>query len=340
MMKLVFFGAGAVGASVGGWIAEKHEEVYFVDKPEIADKLREDGITFYQQGEEKRAVNVKVKVASDISEIEDPDVIVVSVKNYSLDPVASMLKDKVGDLPIIVALQNGVENQKILPKYFSRVLYGVICYNAWLDKPGTVGFQKRGPIVLGALDDEMKFESKMVARVFNKGVETIVTPHIQDAAHSKIIINLTNSLTTLVGHKFREISDPALFQKLLTNLTYEGVQVVKAAGYGECKLGGMPSWMVMEMATKLPPFISKPIFDKNVKKMVVSSMAQDIIQRGGGDSELDTINGRIIELADQFGVDIPYNRAVYKLCKAEFAKPKFEPLDVRDVWAEVSKNIR
>ncbi|HOY62597.1 MAG: 2-dehydropantoate 2-reductase [bacterium ADurb.Bin236] len=340
MMKLVFFGAGAVGASVGGWIAEKHEEVYFVDKPEIVDRLREDGVTFYQQGEEKRAVNVKVKAACDISEIEDPDVVVVSVKNYSLDPVARMLKDKVGDLPIIVALQNGVENQKILPKYFSRVLYGVICYNAWLDKPGTVGFQKRGPIVLGALDDEMKFEAKMVARVFNKGVETIVTPHIQDAAHSKIIINLTNSLTTLVGHKFREISDPALFQKLLTNLTYEGVRVVKAAGYGECKLGGMPSWMVMEMATKLPPFISKPIFDKNVKKMVVSSMAQDIIQRGGGDSELDTINGRIIELADQFGVDIPYNRAVFKMCKAEFAKPKFEPLDVRDVWAEVSKNIR
>jgi ketopantoate reductase len=74
--------------------------------------------------------------------------------------------------------------------------------------------------------------------------------------------------------------------------------------------------------------------------MVMSSMAQDIIQRGGSDSELETINGYFIELADKHGMKVPYNRAIYALCKREFAKPKFEPLDVKEVLEEVEKKIQ
>ena len=73
--------------------------------------------------------------------------------------------------------------------------------------------------------------------------------------------------------------------------------------------------------------------------MVMSSMAQDIIQRGGHDSELETINGYIVRLAEKNGVTIPYNKSIYEICKREFAKPAFAPLDVKDVWKEVSARI-
>jgi len=73
--------------------------------------------------------------------------------------------------------------------------------------------------------------------------------------------------------------------------------------------------------------------------MVVSSMAQDIIQRGGSDSELESINGYTLELADAHGVDAPYNRTVYELCREKFARPEFQPMDVEEVWKEVSKRL-
>jgi len=180
---------------------------------------------------------------------------------------------------------------------------------------------------------------RTLAEIWGRGVETLITDHLQDSVHCKMVINLTNSLTTLVGHQVREISDRSLFQKLLTNLTYEGVRILKAAGYHESKLGGMPSWLILQVGALLPRAISRPLFEKNIKKMVLSSMAQDILQRRGTESELETINGYLLNLAEVFDVPVPYNRAIYELCKREFAKPDFQPLDVRDVWAEVGKRL-
>lgn len=338
-MKIVFFGAGAIGQSVGGWIAPHHDNVFFLDQGEVARIMKEKGITLFEQNKKDAATHATVKVIDDLREANDADVVVLGVKNYSLDGVAKAVRGVLGDRPIIIAMQNGVENQKILPNYFTKVIYCVIGYNAWFDEKGVVGYQKKGPLVFGTRNNELMDEMKEIAAVFNKGVETVVVDHLQDAAHSKVIINLTNSLTTLIGHGFQPVSDESLFQKLLTNLLYEGTKIARAAGFHECKIGGMPPWMLLKIGAVLPQFLTRGMFRKNAKKMVMSSMAQDIIQRGGHDSEIDTINGYMLGLAERYRVDAPYNKAVYDLCKREFSGKTFTPLDVKEVWAEVSKRL-
>jgi len=336
-LKIVFFGAGAIGSSVGAWLASHYDEVYFLDQGELAQTLREKGITYYPGKKPNDKKNMKVKVISDLSEVPDADVIAVAVKTYSLEAVSRIIKDKMGDRPIIIGMQNGTDNQKILSRYFSKVIYCVICYNAWLDAPGEVGYEKQGPLLFGTINNELMDEMKQVAKVFNLGVKTVVVDHLQDAVHSKLIYNLNNSLSTLLGHKFRPIPDRKLFQKLISNTTYEGMKIVKAAGFRECRIGDYPSWLLLAASVRLPYFITHPLFEMNVKKMVVLSMAQDIIQRGGRDSEIETLTGYILSLADKYGVQAPYNRAVYELCKVEFAKPKFTPLDAEVIWKKVQE---
>ena len=336
-LKLVFLGAGVVGGSVGAWVAEHHDNVFFLDQGPVAKALKERGITTYPGESPASKTTVAVKVIDDLNDALDADVVVIGVKNYSLDAVARMVQSKMGDRPIIVAMQNGLDNQRMLPAYFSKVIYCVVSYNAWIDESGAIGYQKKGPLHFGTLHNELQTEMEDIAAIFNRGVETEITHAIGDAAHCKLVLNLTNSLTTLLGLKFRPIEDRALFQKLLTNLTWEGVRIVKAAGYRESRLGGMPSWGKIWMGANLPRLFTKGLFENNVKKMVVSSMAQDIIQRGGKDSELESINAYILQLAQKHGVRAPYNAAVYELAKREFAKPKFEPLDVGEVWDYVSR---
>lgn len=338
--KILFFGAGAIGGSVAAWVASKHGEVYVYDRGEIARAVKEKGISTYLGGDKAGAENAKVRVIDDISRGGEFDVIVVGVKNYSLDAVSAEIKKHAGDRPIIIGMQNGAENQSILPKYFSKVIYCVIGYNAWIDEPGVIGYQKKGPLIFGTRKNELMDEMKALAAIFSPGVETVVVDHLQDAVHSKIIINLTNSLTTLIGHNVKPVSDEALFQRVLTNLLLEGVKIARAAGYGQCKIGGMPSWGLIWAGAKLPRLITKGMFRRNAKKMVLSSMAQDIIQRGGHDSELETINGYFLKLAEKHNVDAPFNRAVYDLCRREFAKPKFEPMDIREVWDEVARRMK
>jgi 2-dehydropantoate 2-reductase len=339
--KLLIFGAGPVGATVGGWIAAAgHPQVYFLDQGAVAEGMKQHGLTLYQGGAESTTTqSIQAHVIDRLADCCDADVVVLAVKNYSLDTVAGLVKAACGDRPIIVGLQNGVENQTILPKYFSRVLYGVIGYNAWMDAPGKVGYQKRGPVVLGTPDNSLQEELATVAALFGRGVETVVTNHLADVVHSKLVINLTNSVTTLIGHGLRPVSSVALLQRLLSNVLYEGVCVVKAAGFKECKIGGMPPWALLRASATLPQFLTRPLFKKNLAKMVMSSMAQDVIQRKAGDSELETINGYIVRLAEQTGTPAPYNRAIYALCRQEFAKPGFEPMDVKAVWAHVEKHL-
>jgi 2-dehydropantoate 2-reductase len=332
--KVLVFGAGAVGATVGGWLAERYPDVWMVDLPPLVDTINERGLTLYLGGEKQRATKVKVRAVSDLAQAPAPDVLIVAVKTYSLDKVGALLKEKFGDAPLVLALQNGVDNQTILPKYFSKVVYGVVSYNAWIDEPGVVGYQKKGPLVLGTPDNSLGGEARALATLLSRGVETMVTDRFLDAAYSKMVINLTNSLQALIGHPLRPIGNRALFQRVLTHLTWEGVQIVRSAGRRECRLGGMPSWMLMWAAANLPPFLTRGAFEKNVKKMVISSMAQDVLQRGGADSELETLNGHFIRLADRHRLAVPYNRAVYAMCKERFGKG-LPPVDIETVWSAV-----
>ena len=334
-LKIVFVGTGVIGGSIGAWVAPQYDRLYFLDRGDTARALRDNGLTVYPGDRPGQRYTVRVKVIDDLAEVPDADVVMLGVKNYGLDAAAQAVRDRLGDRPVVVGLQNGAENQRVLPRYFSRCAYCVVCYNAWADAPGVIGYQKRGPLVLGTPDNRLRDELADIARVLGLGVETVVTDHLGDAVHGKLVINLTNSLTTLIGHRVRPISDDALFQRLLTNLMWEGVEVVRAAGFGECRLGGMPSWKVIWAGSHLPRAVTRPLFERNVAKMVMSSMAQDILQRGGHESELETINGHILALADQHGVAVPYNRAVYDLCCREFARERFEPLDVTEVWAAV-----
>jgi 2-dehydropantoate 2-reductase len=342
--KVLLIGAGAVGSTIATWIAPQHDEFYILDQGDTLEAIRQNGVSAYQQHQEqdKQTANVKiVATLAEAAELMTPDIIILCVKNYSLNGLAKAIYKQFGNDPIIVGLQNGVENQSVLPKVFTKVIYGIISYNAWLDAPGVAGFQKRGPIVIGTTDNSLQTELEMVQDLFSPhlpktGVETIITHHLMDAALSKMIINLTNSFTTLIGFTFKPIADKNIFQTILSQLTYEGVKIVKAAGYKECKLGGMPSWFLIAASAKLPHLITRKLFEKNVSKMVISSMAQDVIQHHSADNELETINGFLMALAEKHNVSAPYNKAVYELCKQEFSKPCFEPMSIEDVWRTIN----
>jgi len=338
-MKVVIIGAGAIGGCLGGWLSEVYGDIYLLDRGEVAKNLKEKGLTLYKQGEKNDKKKIPVKLIDKLSDVNDIDIIAIAVKNYSLEAVARTIKEQVKGDPIILALQNGIANQTILPKHFKRVIFSIIEFNAWFDEPCVIGYQNKGPFVLGTLGNDLQDELKTVSELMGKAVDTITTDRIRDAAYCKMVINLTNSYTTLVGFKYREISSMPLFKKVLSNSMYEGVKIIKAAGVNEFKVGNMPSWGKIKASATLPDFITSGIFKKNLDKMVLSSMAQDILQRKSGTSELDSLLGHFVELADKYKVNAPYNKAVYELCKVEFAKDNFKPLTEEQVWEAVKRKL-
>lgn len=326
--KIVVVGAGAIGAGVAAWTAPSHAETYCFDRPETLAAIKEKGIVHYEGAAGPgRAETVRVKVLEDLSGLGEEDVLLFGVKNYSLDAVAAMAAKATGGRPLAVSMANGLENQEILPRHFRRAAFCVIGYNAWLDAPAVLGWQSRGPLVFGTPDNSLTRELDELVALLSRGCEAIRTDRLLDAARSKLVVNLVNTITTLVGHGYREIRDIASLQRLISKTLYEGVRVVEAAGGREFHVGNMPTWSKIRAAATLPAFLTRGMFRKSLSRMVRSSMSQDVLARGGTETELDSLTGYIVRLAERRGVPAPYNAGLYRIAKAAFAAPGFKPFE-------------
>jgi len=335
--KILFVGPGAVGASVAAWVAESYGPVWIMGRGEGEAALRTGGITTYQfAAPQQTRRTVHVQTIDDPSRLADADIVVLAVKNYSLEAAAGQLRQTLGDRPLVVSLANGVDNQRILPKFFSRVIYGVVGYNARRDAPGVVGYQRKGPLLIGTPDNTLGSELGLVQAILARGCPTHIVGRLQDAVHTKIVINLTNALDALVGRGWRPLSDPAVYQDLLSHTLLEGVRIVRAAGYREYRIPGIPSFALLRLFAFLPGWMLRPIFTRRLQAMEMSSMTQDVALHGAHDTELESITGYMVGLAHEHGVSAPYNRAIYRLGRQLF-HPGFEPLRCEDVLAAVAR---
>ncbi|MBY8985715.1 MAG: ketopantoate reductase family protein [Candidatus Lokiarchaeota archaeon] len=337
-LRVVIYGIGGIGATLGGWLTQKNNNVYLLARGENAKALKSNG-SILKNIVSDSSETIVVKVIEDLNEIANIDVVVITVKNYDVEKVAKDISEKLGDNPIVVGLQNGFENQRILPKYFTKIVYAVVVQSGWVDKPGIFGTRGKGHLTLGTPENKNPEIAEKVAKILTPGIPTITTQEFQDAAHSKLIINLSNATFTLISSELKD--DDSIFKlwNIFMNVYLEGVKVVKAAGYKEYKLKGLPSWDVMEMGKNLEKATAINNFKRNLKYSWFNSMAQDMIHRKKNQSELESLTGYLIQLADSFNIEIPYNRVIYELSEQQFKKKPYQPLPVETIWEEINKNL-
>jgi len=335
--KILFIGPGAIGASVAAWVAESYPSVWMMGHGETQSALRQNGITTYDFADPERTRRtVRVATIDRPSDIGNFDIVVLAVKNYSLEAVARQVQKELGDRPIIVSMANGIDNQRILPKFFSKVIYCVVGYNARRDAPVVVGYQRKGPLLIGTPGNKLGGELRLVQSILARGCPTEIVDRLQDAVHTKIVINLTNALDALLGRGSVPLSNLAAYQQLLSQTLWEGIRIIRAAGYREHRIAGIPPFALLHLVAALPGWMTRPVFKRELRAMRMSSMTQDVVLRGAHDTELESITGYIVGLAAQHGVPAPYNRAIYRLGREKF-HPGFEPLRCEEVLAAVER---
>jgi 2-dehydropantoate 2-reductase len=335
--KILFIGPGAIGGSVAAWVAENYPPTFVMGHGATQAALRQNGLTTYQfDAPEATRRTVRPGIVDRPGDVADAAIVVLAVKNYSLEAVARQVRDDLGDRPIVVSIANGIDNQRILPKLFSKVVYGIAGYNARREAPGVIGYRDKLPLLIGTLDNTLGAELSLVQSVLGRGCPIDIVDRMQDAIHTKIVVNLTNALDALVGRGARPLSNPAIFQRLLTQTLWEGVRTIRAAGRREYRVPGMPSFTLLHLVATLPDWLTRPFFQRRLRAMRMSSMTQDVMQHGARDTELESITGYIVELAAEHGVPVPYNRAILKLGRERF-HPGFEPVSCEEVMTAVER---
>jgi 2-dehydropantoate 2-reductase len=337
-LTIVIYGIGGIGATLGGWLSQNYNNVYLLARGDNAKALKSSGLILKNVVDDNIEI-IKVKVIENLNEIPKADIVVITVKNYDLEGVAKDISDKLGDIPIVVGLQNGFENQRVFPNYFTKIVYAVVVQSGWREEPGIFGTRGTGHLTLGTPDNKNPEITEKVAKILNLGIPTRTTENFHDAAHSKLIINLSNATFTLISSKLKD--DEAIFKlwSVYMNVYLEGVEVVKAAGYKEYELEGLPSWEKTKLRKNLDKTTAINNFKRYFKYSWFNSMAQDMIHRKKNQSELESLTGYLIKLAESLDIEIPYNRTIYELSKEQFKKVPYQPLPVEVVWDEIQKVI-
>lgn len=335
--SIVVVGAGAIGLSLTSWIASQNDNLHLLARGQSVPNIRAQGLRL-RQVSQKTPISIPVKVIESLKEIPPPDIIIITVKNYDLDEVAQTLKHQLKDAqPIIASFQNGTENQQILPKYFSKPIFGVVCYNAWRENPGNVCYVKRGYVVIGATSSKLKPELQKISEALNPGLPCYVTDRFQDAVHCKLAINLINALMALVGFRERDIESEKILVHITTRLLEEGVEVLQAAGFKEHNLGNLPSWSEIRAAVDIPESPANPLYDFIINRVGPTSMTQDVFS-GKTNTELESLSGYMLGLAHRAGVPMPINESIYEIAKEKF-KPGFKPIKEIDLWQMINDRI-
>ena len=335
--RVVVFGTGAIGATVGGWLVEAGTPVTFVARPGTAERLNQEGLRLYPHGHTEERRTIKVTAVSDIAAIQRPDWLVLAVKNYDLEAAARDIRARLQGEPTVIALQNGIENQAVLPKYFARVVYGVMRYNAWRDAANEFGYERRGPILLGVIDPMLVGDRDRAVQLLSAACECRAEERIADAAQCKMVLNLTNSISALVGFGLREIEDYGAFSQSVSRVMYEGMQILRRAGVQEVSMGGGATWRTMTLARYMPAFVKARVLKKGMRDMHITSMGQDVYLTKRGATELESLNGYFLRLAEKVGIDARYNRALYSITKEWLAQPEIRPMHERELWSKLRR---
>ena len=300
--RFAVVGAGPVGSIVAAFLAKGGYDVTLCDVvPSLLEPARDPGIRI--EGTDSLQAKVSRTTTRVDELIEDPpDVVIVAVKATALPLIASTLEGFAAEGRYVVSWQNGVDTERVLAKHLGAafVLRAVVNLGCVPMGPAHVriAFHHR-PHYIQELDPRSQEAAVGISEVLTRcGLDTLRTDQIQDMVWRKAILNACmNPICAVTGKTMAEvINDPILFH-LVDALIKEGVGVARA---NEFRLGA-----------EYYPYCIDYIRNAGHHK---PSMLQDI--EAGRRTEVDYINGKIVEYGAQAGVPTPYNTMIRGLVKA------------------------
>ena len=300
--KFAVIGAGPVGSIVAAFLARGGYDVTLCDVvPALLAPALDPGITL------EGADNFRAKVTRVVTRVDElaadpPDVIIVTVKATALPLLASVLEAFVAEGRYVVSWQNGIDTERVLSQSLGTgpVMRAVVNFGSLLLAPGRiqVAFHHR-PHFLQELDPKSKEAALGICRVLTEcGLDTEHTDQIRNMVWTKAVNNsCMNPVCAVTGKTMSEVINDPILLNLVDCLLKEGVAVARG---NEFTLG--PDFY---------PFCVDYIKDAGHHK---PSMLQDI--EAGRRTEVDFINGKIIEYGARAGIATPYNNTLRALVKA------------------------
>jgi 2-dehydropantoate 2-reductase len=245
----------------------------------------------------------------------------VTVKSHGTEAALNSAADHLGNATVI-SVQNGI-NQSTLRRYVSadRLLMGMTATVIAIEEPGTVVLQRNGPTILGPAAAEVPEDRVLAAaNLLNaSGLDTSVHPNIEGVQYNKLVFNTLGVASSLSALDFlgEAITHSAWRNAVGIPLQQESMDVIARAGIQLSRIpGGADAHRFRRLLRTLNRPVVGPVMQVVVRKFfnprpILFSVQHDL--QKGKRTEIEFINGEIVRMAAERGMDAPLNARVVEL---------------------------
>jgi len=286
--KIFILGAGAVGSSFGAALSRSYDVTLIGGKAHV-EAVNSKGLSV--SGDIDGTFHLKAD--TEIRSIPEKTLGILTTKVQDSARAIEGIKNLLRKDTVILILQNGIGNEEIVRHAAGKevkILRGVLKVAAEFLEPGVVKFWS-GRTIIG----QGETAEEIVEMLNNCGLDAKLSENIDRDVWNKLVVNcVVNPLTAIL-----RVTDGAI---VVDSLKKTRIEVVR-----ECIAVAEAEGVVL--AADLAERIDRTVAGyKNL-----SSMYQDITKRKK--TEIDYLNGRIVELGKKHGIPTPVNETLVGLIR-------------------------
>lgn len=294
-------GGGAMGGLFGGYLARAGNDVTLIDVSKTAiDTINRDKLVIEEKDGSRP--DIAVPASDDPTSVGPVDLIVNFVKCYHTESAIKSAAPMIGADTAVLSLQNGWGNAPRIASIVgeNRVLVGLTYHSATLLAPGQVKHPGAGMTYMGELGGKPSRRLDKIAEAFrDASFDVTVSERILDEVWKKLALNActlpTAALLRFFAHELAAF-EPAKLE--MAAILREVVDVANAQGIA---LDYDERW------NAIVGLLEKAVGGK-------ASMLQDVEAKR--QTEIEVINGAIVEAGKRAGIATPHNQAMVWLVQA------------------------
>jgi 2-dehydropantoate 2-reductase len=301
-MKIAILGgAGAMGALLGGTLAKAGVDVTLVDVAQAAvATINANGLRLEDKAGTTHQIGVKA--TTDPATGGPVDYLLVFVKCYHTEGAVRAAAPMIGEGTTVLSLQNGWGNAPRIASIVGqeRVMAGVTYHSATVLGPGHIKQTGIGDTFIGELGGGLSERQQRIVETFNRaGFNTIASENVLTTIWMKLALNCctlpASALLRFYAHQMVEHDGTLNMMSAILK------EVVAVANAQNIPLSFDERW---EATTGL---LRRAVGGK-------ASMLQDVENKRR--TEIDVVNGAIVEAGQRLGMPTPYNQSMVWLVKA------------------------
>ena len=320
-MKILSFGAGAIGTYIGGSLVLAGHQVVFVEQQKVVDELREKGLRLDLTLDERRKTKEASRINSSafviVASLDEAlrygpfDLALFALKSFDTQAALEGMLPFADKLPPLLCLSNGVANEPAIAEALGKdkVIYGTVTTAIGRRGAGDIVLEKlRGVGVAKGHPLSEKVHAALDAAYLNSRL-------FEDAASmkwSKMLTNLiANPTSAILDMTAGEVFANKSLYKLEIDMLKECLAVMQAQGFEVVDLPGTPV-RALAFATTLPLWFSKPLLGRAAgagRGAKMPSFHIDLYS-GRGKSEVEYLHGAVVRAGEQFKVPTPVNKVL------------------------------